>query len=104
MSSKNIMGLIKESAFSNEIIPINETQLNQSNIPAKKRDSIYNGIEECEKAKREYFAIINDIHFLLTNNKELTQEEKLVYCNKERYFMKLYLKEVLTKLKNIFLD
>jgi len=48
------------------------------------------------KLTKCYSKIIN-IHFLLSNNNELTNTQKLDYCTIERYFMKLYLKEMMKK-------
>jgi hypothetical protein len=49
------------------------------------------------KLTKCYGKIIN-IHFFLSNNKELTNEQKLDYCSIERYFMKLYLREMMKKM------
>ena len=48
------------------------------------------------KLAKCYGKIIN-IHFFLSNNKELTNAQKLDYCTIERYFMKLYLREMMKK-------
>jgi hypothetical protein len=48
------------------------------------------------KLTKCYGKIIN-IHFFLSANKELTNTQKLDYCTIERYFMKLYLKEMMKK-------
>jgi len=48
------------------------------------------------KLTKFYGKIIN-IHFFLSNNKELTNNQKLDYCTIERYFMKLYLREMMKK-------
>ncbi|MHA2039314.1 MAG: hypothetical protein ACW972_00205 [Promethearchaeota archaeon] len=50
------------------------------------------------KAEEEYLSISVDIHSILSNYPELTSDQKLDYCNSQRYFMKLYLKEVLVKI------
>jgi len=49
--------------------------------------------------KNEYLAISNDIHSILSNCSEFTNTQKLDFCTNQRYFMKLYLKELLIKLK-----
>lgn len=49
-----------------------------------------------KKITKFYSKIIN-IHFFLSNNKELTNNQKLDYCTIERYFMKLYLREMMKK-------
>ena len=46
------------------------------------------------KLTKFYGKIIN-IHFFLSNNKELTNNQKLDYCTIERHFMKLYLREMM---------
>ena len=48
------------------------------------------------KLTKFYGKIIN-LHFFLYNNKELTNNQKLDYCTIERYFMKLYLREMMKK-------
>lgn len=48
------------------------------------------------KLTKCYGKIVN-IHFFLSNNKELSNSQKLDYCTIERYFMKLYLREVMKK-------
>lgn len=45
----------------------------------------------------KFYGKIISIHFFLSNNKELTNTQKLDYCNIERYFMKLYLREMMKK-------
>jgi hypothetical protein len=45
----------------------------------------------------KYYGKIINIHFFLSNNKELTNTQKLDFCNIERYFMKLYLREMMKK-------
>ena len=49
-------------------------------------------------SKDEYLAISSDIHSILSNCSELTNTQKLDFCNNQRYFMKLFLKELLIKL------
>jgi hypothetical protein len=49
------------------------------------------------KLTKVYSKLIN-IHFFLSNNNELTNNQKLNYCTIERYFMKLYLKEMIKKM------
>ncbi|MFX1346840.1 MAG: hypothetical protein ACFFAI_17215 [Promethearchaeota archaeon] len=48
--------------------------------------------------KTEYLSISNDIHSILSNCPDLTTNQKLDYCNSQRYFMKLYLKEMVIKI------
>ena len=48
------------------------------------------------KLTKFYGKIVN-VHSFLLNNEELTNTQKLDYCSMERYFMKLYLKEMMKK-------
>ncbi len=54
--------------------------------------------QEFGNEKNEYMIIINEIHSILKNCTKLTNEQKLDYCNSERYFMKLYLKKIIKNL------
>ncbi len=42
----------------------------------------------------ENLKILNDLQDILQNCTNLTQKEKLEYCKSQRFFMKLYLREV----------
>ncbi|MFX1502224.1 MAG: hypothetical protein ACFFDH_14775 [Promethearchaeota archaeon] len=59
-------------------------------------------IEDSQKilkdSHEDYLAISNDIHLILSNGSELTNAQKLDFCNNQRFFMKLYLKELLIKI------
>jgi len=55
---------------------------------------------ESENEINEYFKILEKVPILITDCPELTNKQKLDYCNIERSFMKLYLKDLLGKLKN----
>lgn len=48
--------------------------------------------------KNECLSISNDIHSILSNCHDLTNTQKLDFCNNQRYFMKLYLKEMVIKI------
>lgn len=48
--------------------------------------------------------MVNDIHQLLENCENLNNNQKLDYCNNERYFMRQYLKYTLIKVNNCFPD
>lgn len=45
--------------------------------------------------KTDYLIILNDIRSILSNVNCLTNNQKLDYCSNQRYYIKLYLKEVL---------
>ena len=48
--------------------------------------------------------MINDLHNVLKNCKDLSNDEKLEYCNSERHYMKEYLKHALLKINTCFPD
>jgi len=41
--------------------------------------------------------IIEKIHYILLNSQNLTQKQKVAYCNSQRFYMKLYLRKLLRK-------
>jgi hypothetical protein len=51
-----------------------------------------------DKKLTKFYGKIVNIHFFLSNNKELSNNQKLDYCTIERYFMKLYLREMMKKM------
>ena len=54
---------------------------------------------ESEDAVNEYFRTLEKVPPLISDCPELTNKQKLDYCNCERAFMKLYLRDLLFKLK-----
>ncbi|MFW9941106.1 MAG: hypothetical protein ACFFFT_08690 [Candidatus Thorarchaeota archaeon] len=46
-----------------------------------------------QKAKYDNFKLLTDIQRVLQNCRHLTDKDRLNYCNTQRYFMKLYLRE-----------
>ena len=63
----------------------------------EKKDLIHLKQQDILKKLNNLYGKIIDVHFFLLNNKELTNNQKLDYCSIERYFMKLYLKEIIKK-------
>ncbi|MFX1461997.1 MAG: hypothetical protein ACFFBF_03015 [Promethearchaeota archaeon] len=47
-----------------------------------------------QKAKYDNFKLLSDISNVLQNCRHLTDKDKLLYCQSQRYFMKLYLREI----------
>jgi hypothetical protein len=45
----------------------------------------------------DLFHNVIEIHLLLLNNKDLSNDQKLDYCRLERFFMKKYLREMIKK-------
>ena len=59
---------------------------------------INNFNQKISDTKTEYLSISNDIHSILSSCPDLSSNQKLDYCSSQRYFMKLYLKEVVIKI------
>lgn len=69
------------------------------NIPELINEEIPNKlISKSHNSETGYLSISNDIHSILLNCPELDISQKLEYCNSQRYFMKMYLKEMIVKL------
>lgn len=70
-----------------------------SNLPVfEEKDLIHLKQQEFVNKLNKFYGKIIDVHFFLLNNKELTNNQKLDYCNIERYFMKLYLRTLKSRL------
>lgn len=67
------------------------------NINHKEEINSFN--QKISDTKTEYLSISNDIHSILSSCPDLTSNQKLDYCNSQRCFMKLYMKEIVVKLK-----
>jgi uncharacterized membrane protein YcgQ (UPF0703/DUF1980 family) len=69
-----------------------------SNLPVfEEKDFIHLKQQEIVNKLNKFYGKIIDVHFFLLNNKKLTNNQKLDYCSIERYFMKLYLREMMKK-------
>ncbi|MFX1327305.1 MAG: hypothetical protein ACFE91_04070 [Promethearchaeota archaeon] len=42
--------------------------------------------------------IIEKLHYILLNSQNLTQKQKIAYCNSQRFYMKLYLRKITKKI------
>ena len=74
-----------------------EAVLNLTNLFYE--DKVNNSINETpeiiqKKARYDNFKLLTDINRVLRNCKHLTDNDKLMYCQSQRYFMKLYLREI----------
>ncbi len=47
-----------------------------------------------QKSKYDNFKLLTDISNVLQKCRHLTSKDKLLYCQSQRYFMKLYLREI----------
>jgi len=52
-----------------------------------------------ERIIDKHFNMIKEIHYILKNSADLTQNQKFAYCNSQRFFMKLYLQRISEKLE-----
>ena len=69
-----------------------------SNLPVfEENDLIHLKQQVFINKLNKFYGKIVDVHFFLLNNNELTNNQKLDYCSIERYFMKLYLREMMKK-------
>lgn len=59
------------------------------------KSRVFEDVFRRENVKNEYLVILNNISSILINYTNLTNKQKLEHCNNQRYYMKLYLKEVL---------
>ncbi len=48
--------------------------------------------------------MVEDIHAILSNREDLSNFEKINYCNSERHYMKQYLKYTMIKINRISPD
>ena len=48
--------------------------------------------------------MVEDIHAILNNREDLSNYEKINYCNSERHYMKQYLKHAMIKINRILPD
>ena len=74
-----------------------EAVLNLTNLFYEKQED--NSIKEIpeimqRKAKYDNFKLLTDIQSVLQKCTHLTDKDRLMYCQSQRYFMKLYLREI----------
>jgi len=78
--------------------PVNNYLENNDNFRETHPNELNTVISGLSETKNEYLAISNDIHSILSNYPDLNNNQKLNFCTNQRFYMKLYLKEVLTAL------
>lgn len=54
--------------------------------------------QQFKKDKKTYLELLNKNRFIYLNSKNLSNKLKIDFCSVERHLMKLYLKEVMSKL------
>lgn len=86
---------IYQKKFSIENAPfLKEKEFGETN----RRKNLGVKYETCDSII-EYLTISNEIHLVLSGCPDLTKNQKLDYCSSQRYFMKMYMKEIMTRLK-----
>ncbi|MFX1298263.1 MAG: hypothetical protein ACFFD2_25845 [Promethearchaeota archaeon] len=65
--------------------------------PGKQKNNYY--IKKYEKTKEQNLEMLNLIQEILANTADLTPKQIIDYCNSQRYFMKLYFKQLQEKSK-----
>ncbi|MFX1394585.1 MAG: hypothetical protein ACFFAH_13550 [Promethearchaeota archaeon] len=63
-----------------------------------KNEYDYNIDQFSKKDKKICLELLKKNHSIFLNCKDLTHKQKIDFCSFERYMMKIYLKEVLSKL------
>jgi hypothetical protein len=74
-----------------------EPILNLKNLfyELKVDENIKNRMEELEdKSRKDNFRLLNEIQKVLQRCTHLTDKQRLMYCESQRYFMKNYLREM----------
>lgn len=61
-------------------------------------------IQKCNEIKQEYMTMMDDIHSLLINYEDLSTNQKLEFCNSERYYMRMYMKHAMIKVNKCIPD
>ena len=74
-----------------------ETVLNLTNLFYEKK--VNNSVSETteliqQKTRYDNFKLLTDIQSVLQKCTHLSDNDKLMYCQSQRYFMKLYLREI----------
>ncbi len=54
--------------------------------------------EQLKKDKNTYLELLNKNRFIYLNSNNLSNKLKIEFCSNERHLMKLYLKEIISKL------
>jgi hypothetical protein len=97
--SQNIIKNLEEGVeiLTNSRLDAPEPVLNLKNLFYEiKVEDVFNQSPEVIQLKAKYdnFKLLTDIQNVLQNCKHLTDKDRLYYCTTQRYFMKLYLREI----------
>ncbi|MFX0024330.1 MAG: hypothetical protein ACFE9S_18575 [Candidatus Hermodarchaeota archaeon] len=102
-------GKIEQNYFKivQDDLPINESVIFSEDILHKShqfKSELYNVGRNKEinykiqdlsfRIENSNFDTIKKIHYILKNSQNLTQKQKFDYCSSQRFYMKLYLKDI----------
>jgi hypothetical protein len=95
MNHKKIQNRMNQMITSR--IEDSEPVLNLKDLFYEKNSNNSRNIEQVDeipnKSRYDNFKLLTDISNVLQNCRHLTDKDKLLYCQSQRYFMKLYLRE-----------
>jgi len=88
---------IKNIKMISSKIEDSEAVLNLTNLFYKKK--VNNSVSETteliqQKTRYDNFKLLTDIQSVLQKCTHLSDNDRLMYCQSQRYFMKLYLREI----------
>ena len=79
-----------------------ELKVKEKKAQVKKVKKSIQDRERCDTNKRQNLELVKEIHDILLNRKTLSLRQKIDFCKNQRYFMKLYLREILKSLRRNF--
>ncbi len=79
-----------------------ELKVKEKKAQVKKVKKSIQDRERFDTNKRENLELVKEIHDILLNHKTLSLRQKIDFCKNQRYFMKLYLREILKSLRRNF--
>ena len=88
---------IKGKPYLNDYPQIEKSE----SLGKKKPDNISHLGDDAIKNVDENLTILQKVHAILLNCINLTKKEKLEFAESERFFMKLYLKKLVNRLRNL---
>jgi hypothetical protein len=93
----HITNKVKNIRMISSKIEDSEAVLNLTNLFYEEK--VNNSISETpeiiqQKARYDNFKLLTDIQTVLQKCTHLTDNDRLMYCQSQRYFMKLYLREI----------
>ena len=97
MTSSKAKKTNKSKAILSEELKVKEKKAQVKKVKKSIQDR-----ERFDTNKRENLELVKEIHDILLNRKTLSLRQKIDFCKNQRYFMKLYLREILKSLRRNF--